>query len=485
MSRIITHDDPEGRRPPANGYKWYLCHWAHKLLDFRQAELEAVAGMFGVPRDQMVFRQPPSDPPHMMPFWYVTLPNDDVARHILSRTMLTKAFYEIWGEGSDWEELAASIASYPEESKAPWLGPELSFKVVVASYGGTCTMQQQLEYMEKVSYIPFQGPVSLKAPDVTYWLQVVDCKDTPGLGLEVLPPRIYFGRKVGEYNHIVAQVEYSLKTRPYIGPTSMDAEMAFIMCNQAQVRRSQLVLDPYVGTGSIAVAAAHHGAHVMGADIDVRVVRMGKTDAQGRTLDVFSNFDHYKTRGRLGGLMRLDMHRHPFRGDLEGTFHAIVGDPPYGVRAGGKKSVAKEVVIHDRETHIPATGAYNLGECLRDLLDFAARTLVVGGRLVYFLPATPDTYREEEIPTHPCLTLTHNSEQLLTARYSRRLITMVKVMAYDAAAAAAHHDANPDPTMAIDRIHDLVYEQYERDEKGKVIYPEGALNRKKHRGKML
>lgn len=34
--------------------------------------------------------------------------------------------------------------------------------------------------------------------------------------------------------------------------------------------------DPYVGTGSILVAAAHLGAHTIGADIDIRVVRDGK-----------------------------------------------------------------------------------------------------------------------------------------------------------------------------------------------------------------
>lgn len=56
---------------------------------------------------------------------------------------------------------------------------------------------------------------------------------------------------------------------------------------------------------------------------------------------------------------------------------------------------------------------------------------------------------------------------------------------YDAEAAAVHHAAKPDPTMAIDRIHELVYESYERDEKGRVIYPEGALNIKKFRSKMV
>lgn len=55
------------------------------------------------------------------------------------------------------------------------------------------------------------------------------------------------------------------------------------------------------------------------------------------------------------------------------------------------------------------TDPYGFGECLRDLWDFAARTLTVGGRLVLFIPATPETYREEEIPTHPMLRLIYNS----------------------------------------------------------------------------
>ena len=46
-----------------------------------------------------------------------------------------------------------------------------------------------------------------------------------------------------------------------------------------QVRRGSLVFDPFVGTGSILVAAAALGARTLGADIDVRVLRDGKTDA--------------------------------------------------------------------------------------------------------------------------------------------------------------------------------------------------------------
>ena len=84
---------------------------------------------------------------------------------------------------------------------------------------------------------------------------------------------------------------------------------------------------------------------------------------------------------------------------------AMIGDPPYGVRAGGKKSVPKDHVIHYPTTHIPSTDPYGLGECMRDLLDMAARLLRRGGRLVFFLPSTRETFQEEELPEHPMMAL--------------------------------------------------------------------------------
>lgn len=43
----------------------------------------------------------------------------------------------------------------------------------------------------------------------------------------------------------------------------------------AQVRRGSLVFDPFVGTGSILIAAAARGALTLGADIDMRVIKFG------------------------------------------------------------------------------------------------------------------------------------------------------------------------------------------------------------------
>lgn len=77
----------------------------------------------------------------------------------------------------------------------------------------------------------------------------------------------YFGLTIASYKkdeksgkgkkHETYYTRYNLKKRPYLGPTSTDHELAFLMANQAQIRPADLVYDPFVGTGSIAVAMQH------------------------------------------------------------------------------------------------------------------------------------------------------------------------------------------------------------------------------------
>lgn len=62
--------------------------------------------------------------------------------------------------------------------------------------------------------------------------------------------------------------ELSLKTRKFIGNTSMDAQLSLLMANQALIKPNDLVFDPFVGTGSLLVSAAKFGAYVLGTDID-------------------------------------------------------------------------------------------------------------------------------------------------------------------------------------------------------------------------
>lgn len=89
-------------------------------------------------------------------------------------------------------------------------------------------------------------------------------------------------------------------------------------------------------------------------------------------------------------------------------------------------------VPDDKRTgHIPSTAPYSLVECVHDLLDLAAKMLVMGGRLVYFYPVLRDNESADTtFPEHPCFKLVATSEQMLSYRYSRVLLTMVKIGPY-------------------------------------------------------
>lgn len=48
----------------------------------------------------------------------------------------------------------------------------------------------------------------------------------------------------------------------------MDPQLSLIMANQALIKTGDIVLDPFVGTGSLLVAASHFGGYTLGTDID-------------------------------------------------------------------------------------------------------------------------------------------------------------------------------------------------------------------------
>ena len=83
-------------------------------------------------------------------------------------------------------------------------------------------------------------------------------------------------------------------------------------------------------------------------------------------------------------IIRMD--NHLFAGHYSSVyrnfFDAIVTDPPYGIRAGAKKSGRSanrrpigSIPEELRESHVPATQHYAVEEVMLDLLNLAAHTL--------------------------------------------------------------------------------------------------------------
>ncbi|KAF4517753.1 hypothetical protein B566_EDAN002958 [Ephemera danica] len=357
----------------------YLLWFANEHIGFRSADLKAVANICHI---KINFITEVSQ----NPFCIVELPGEKEALQLASRCISLRSILELWGQGNSYNEL----------------------------------------HENTFSYLPIEGPVSLNNPDVKLYLLEYYGLDPNNIPEE--PYQLFFGRWIADGQRSLI-TRLSLKKRHFIGNTSMDAQLSLLMANQAQVQSGHLVLDPFVGSGSLLVAAAQFGGYVWGGDLDYLMLH-GKSrpvrpnqKVRAENESIKNNLAIYGLSSHYLDVLVADAALPIWRPDLR--FDAIITDPPYGIREsterigswrGANIEPIKEAHI---PTHIPSKVEYNLQHLLQDLLDFAARYLVVGGRLVFWLPIY-------SLPTHQCLSLESNCEQVLCGHTSRRLLTMVK-----------------------------------------------------------
>lgn len=473
---------------------WRLCWWRHRHSEFRVPELRALfrsvlqgAGDGAVPPSAT--SSPPSSSdrelqvlpvdsrtPHS-PFCRIREPpacsgaaGAAALREACSRAQLVRGVFRVLATAGSTEGLLdasrrrAELPAFREEFCRD---AQRSWRMHVSTFGYSMDRKEQRALIDRFSFLRLPGPVRMKSPDDEFFI-IHDGslamnrdrkRDRPpagdgeaGGGSVAGNGRWYFcvGEVFGDGGAEARKATNNmlLTKRKFIGPTSMDTEMAFIMCNHAGVRPGDFVYDPFVGTGSIIVAAARLGAYTFGMDIDMRMLLSKECGAKKKSYDMWDNFDEYGLHHPLG-ILRGDNSMPPLRACSSGWFDAIVTDPPYGVRAGGRKAGGRrraedgtlpyEIPPEYRSQHIASTRGYPIGECYLDLVETAARTLRRGGSLTFFLPCCQGLYdAERDVPTHPALRIVSDAEQLLSSYHCRRLITMVKVAAYDEAAARQH-----------------------------------------------
>nr|XP_045594401.1 tRNA (guanine(10)-N2)-methyltransferase homolog isoform X1 [Procambarus clarkii]XP_045594402.1 tRNA (guanine(10)-N2)-methyltransferase homolog isoform X1 [Procambarus clarkii]XP_045594403.1 tRNA (guanine(10)-N2)-methyltransferase homolog isoform X1 [Procambarus clarkii] len=405
----------------------YLLWCANEHIEFRIPELVSVARMFKIPIKWI-------DKPKEDPYVILETNSENDVRKLMSRSMLVRSCYELWGQGKTEAELHSSVRSLPENLIKQHLVREKTFKVRVETFNKTLNISEKLKKIESLSYLPFEGSVDLKNADTC--LHLIEYY---GLHPNVIPQApfmIFLGRWVAEGQRELID-KYSLKRRTYIGSTSMDAQLSFIMANYAQVQPGEVVVDPFVGTGSILVSAAHFGAYVWGWDIDYLTLhartKPTRHSQKQRTAgeSISSNLKQYGLENQYMDVVVMDNARLFWRGVP--YVDAIITDPPYGIRESTERvgtlkepKMSEGAIQQPSAQHFPSKITYSLSDVFRDLINFAAIHLVIGGRLVFWLPVIRQDYNESLIPSHPCLELVFNSEQVLTVHSSRRLITLCK-----------------------------------------------------------
>lgn len=395
----------------------YLIYFAQAYPEFRRAELESLADLHNIKLD-LLHHNPAS------PFLVVQLQDDAEAQKLVQRAVLTRGIYELWGHGETLEQMHDSIrlmSGHRFSERRNNL-----FRFDFEGYMGTKTREQKTEVIELFAYLGYQGKVRMKNPDDVY--TVLEMYQTNGQTRAETPLRMWFGRLVqrsARTNGVLDQ--YDLRRRKYIGTTSFDAELCLASCNIAQVAGGKIVYDPFAGTGSFMVTAAHFGGLSIGSDIDIRMLK-GKGDR-----DIAANFRQYGTLLHFLDTLTMDFTNNALRKSF--SIDTIVCDPPYGVREGlrvcGARDPAKaagreDVVIDGEKAHlrrdfIPPKKPYELSDLLGDLLEFAANRLPVGGRLAFWMPTANDEFQPHHVPQHERLVLMYNLEQEFN-KWSRRLL---------------------------------------------------------------
>ncbi|XP_067213095.1 tRNA (guanine(10)-N2)-methyltransferase homolog isoform X2 [Linepithema humile] len=407
-----------------NQLKRYLFWFAHEHVDFRLAEMESIFDMFNINLSTVTR-------PKEHPYWIVDLPDENVVHKIASRAVSLRFCLELWAQGKKKEDLHNSLKAYSVRNSDIFIGDRRSFKIVVETFCKHFSQCEKVEKIESFSYLPLEGPVKLKNPDVT--LCYIEYY---GLNPNEIPEEPYehfFGKWIADGQRELIQ-KLSLKTRKFIGNTSMDPQLSLIMANQAQIRNGDVVLDPFVGTGSLLVAASQFGGYTFGTDIDFLMLhgrtRPTRISQKTREKDesIAANMRQYGMSSHYLDVVVADFSYPLWRVDLR--LDAIMTDPPYGIREAteriGTMKINPVIEEHQATSHIPSKIDYGLNQIYKDLLCFSARHLKLDGRLVCWYPLFRDQYTEDQLPAHPCLELVANSEQVLSNYTSRRLLTYKK-----------------------------------------------------------
>ena len=155
--------------------------------------------------------------------------------------------------------------------------------------------------------------VVLKNPDIEIRALITDSKVYTGLKVAHIDRRQYEKRKV--------------QNRPFFLPISLHPKLARALVNLTSVKRGEILVDPFCGTGGILIEAGLIGVRIIGSDVEEKMIQGCK-----------ANLDHYDIKNYelfQADIGKIDQHIK--------TADAIATDFPYGKSTTTKGEIMEKL----------------------------------------------------------------------------------------------------------------------------------------------
>ena len=427
-------------------------------------------------------------------FCFDGIENSDICQKLIERATLLKSIIKIYGEGDTMDEVINYVEKYHLEEFKKESESSETFRFDMDFRGLSEKREKEIEMINKFHKFNFKGKVDIKNAKRIFVIfrNTIENQKTK----KVISTKYFFGRQLAgkDEKELRFYTKFVLTKRKYIGPTATDHLLSFLMANFAQIKEGQVVIDPFVGTGSLLIPPSYFKAQCFGCDLDVRVLRgysvgyTRKSDddktPQKMQGNIFSNFDDYNfPRPQI---IRQDINKPAFR-KKNFLFDAIVCDPPYGWRAGVRKTglsdTKKEkrekrleqkrknkkdkdkddikddddkkneeendkneivtaenedmdynyVVVNGEKNMFLPTSHTSVSDIFDGLISFALDNLKIGGFLVCLFPVRKEKEEEDLVnhpinfPMHPQFKLIHACENINSRLRSRWCLTYKKI----------------------------------------------------------
>eukprot|EP00466_Bigelowiella_natans_P017876 jgi/Bigna1/74668/fgenesh1_pg.30_\ len=411
---------------------------------------------------------------------YVDGINKDDLIKVADRCILVHGAHEIWAEGRSHEEAARQLEVPAASRVLPWRAHPVLLGKRKANI--SAVLDHYTDAVDMLGPVKFRNP-ALNIAVIEFWR---NHDDHDNITLE----KAFFGevlvsedirdqqlrgdavRLGGKGKRLEA---FSLRKRHYCGFTAMDPELSFLMCNLAGVLPGSRVLDPFCGSCSILLAAAHLGAKTtVGVDVDAKVLtgqrssRHVKDRAANKKagLQADEDDDNIVT----GQNNRISKRRHRDRANesshstapltiaqnfvaadldppslvpgnsfdqslpaFQQKYDAIVTDPPYGIM-----EISFQNSGEGARDLLPTGGLFDHAPFLR-VIDLAGSSLVDGGRVTFFWPVkemdlSPTSEYDDDCPIRHYeqvlksagLVVINTAKQIMSSKWSRWLVTLEK-----------------------------------------------------------